>query len=70
MNECRTFVFPAGGALVAAAIVMLVGRLSFGEFTRWGELECQIIGILATVAALAGAMTGTKLMQRHGRHSH
>jgi len=56
----------AFGASVAASLsVLLVGVCLFGfRFTDWAEWEGRIVGLVGTVAGVAGAVVGLKMALR------
>jgi hypothetical protein len=56
----------AFGASVAASLgVFLVGACVFGfRWTEWAEWEGRIVGLLGTMAGIAGAVVGLKMALR------
>ena len=57
-----------GAAVVASMSVLFVGACVFGfRFAEWTEWEGRWVGIVGTVAGVAGAVVGLKLVW-HARH--
>jgi len=54
-----------GAAVVASLGVLLVGACLFGfRFAEWAEWEGRIVGLLGTMAGIAGAVVGLKMALR------
>ena len=56
----------AFGASVAASLgVLLVGAFVFGfRLAEWAEWEGRIVGLVGTIAGVAGAVVGLKMALR------
>ena len=54
-----------GAAVVASLSVLLIGSCVFGfRFDEWAEWEGRFVGLLGTVAGVAGAFVGLKMALR------
>ena len=53
------------GAVGASLGVLLIGACLFGfQFVQWAEWEGGLVGILGTVAGIAGAVIGSRISKR------
>jgi len=54
-----------GASIAASWIVLLIGACVFGfRFTEWAEWEGRFVGLVGTVAGVAGALVGLKMALR------
>jgi hypothetical protein len=53
------------GSVGASFGVLLIGACLFGfQFAQWAEWEGRLVGIVGTVAGVAGAVIGCRMAQR------
>jgi hypothetical protein len=53
------------GALIASAVVLLIAMILLGpDAAGWEETAGRVVGVAATVAAVAGAAAGLWLARR------
>ena len=69
MNEssriARYVGFAFGIAVAASLVVLLAGAIAFGfRVDRWTESQGRLIGVLGTLAGIAGAALGVWLARR------
>ena len=59
MSTLKTIGYPFGAAVAASLAVLLIGGVVFGfPFAEWAEWEGRVVGIVATIAGIAGAAFG------------
>jgi hypothetical protein len=74
MNKCSAVLKAIGyafGASVAGSLgVLLVGMCVFGfQLVEWAEWQGRIVGLVATIAGVAGAVIGVKIALRAERQA-
>lgn len=72
MNESsgilKAIAYSFGAAVGGALVVLLVGMCVFGfQLVQWAEWEGRTIGVIATIAGVAGASIGLLIALR-ARH--
>jgi len=67
MNKTRMIGWPFGAAMAASIVVLLLGMCVFGfRLSKWNEWQGGIVGVLATLAAVAAAVYGVRIALRAG----
>jgi hypothetical protein len=57
--------YALGGSVAASLGVLLIGVCLFGlQLARWAEWEGRLVGIVGTVAGVAGAVIGLRMALR------
>jgi len=57
-----------GASFVVSFGVLLVGACVFGfQFTQWAEWEGRLVGVLAMIGGVAGAVVGLRMASRARR---
>jgi hypothetical protein len=57
--------YAVGAAFAASIVVLLAGMLLFGfDLGQWAEWEGRAVGVVGTIAGVAGAVIGLRLANR------
>jgi hypothetical protein len=57
--------YALGIAVAASSVALLGGAIAFGlQLDRWNEWQGRLIGVVGTLAGIAGAAVGVWLAQR------
>jgi glucose uptake protein GlcU len=60
--------YAVGASMVASIGVLLVGACVFGfHFTQWAEWEGRLVGVVAMIGGIAGAVVGLRMAFRPKR---
>ncbi len=68
MGKTKIIAYAAGAAVLASFIVLFVGLSVFGfQLTSWAEWQGEVVGVVGTIAAVAGAALGLWMASRAER---
>ena len=55
----KAITYAFGASVAASLAVLLVGACVFGfQFAQWAEWEGRLVGVVGTIAGIAGAVIG------------
>jgi len=61
----KTIEYAFGASIVASFGVLLVGACVFGfQFSQWTEWEGRLVGVVAMIGGVAGAIVGLRMASR------
>ena len=64
MSKMKLIGYSVGAAVTASFYVVFVGLCLFGRWTWWTEREGIVVGVVGTIAGIAGAILGLRMVPR------